>query len=628
MKLEIKISLLSNFDENKIKNYFLSQSITFYDLSIHNNIKIINQIDENLFLGEFDNKSILIKSLHNTFHSFNEIMVMKAVESNFTVQIVGILKNDQNHKFIMTESAPFGCLKDCIHNLTGKLSLQFKIALDIARSLQNLYLSSGLKLIHREVTSNSIFIFSLDDNLVNQIDSIHAKLGNFENIVFANASYTERISNYRYTAPEALKGSIFVPYTSEIDIYAFGILFWEILTGKIPFSDLNDDPDIESKIIEGYRPDIKELEQMNIPNSVIELISSCWDTNPSKRPNFNEIIPRLVFHIEVLHNNQIHQKDKNLFIDSLSKSLRLKELIVTRNISVNNFYNFKCLSKGSNGLALSAKLNIDQEVFDVVIKMLYSNHFRCTSVNELKKEFDILPDILYLHPNIIRTVGEFQGYPSNEMIEAIIKVISDEKSIIRENLNKSSQFYILEYHPITLNALLKEKKRLSVNEQIRYAVQLSSALNFLFSQRIVHLDLKPDNILVSSFDELIIIDFGESGHMNDNGFVGCKNGGAPVTLAPEVLSAKFFEKDLPCMKQHSWELGINLYFMCSGGYYPFTYSNFNDFKNIGFSFDTNSIDPIFHEILSLLLCNEKDRIDIVTAHNILTEISAELNKNI
>ena len=89
------------------------------------------------------------------------------------------------------------------------MNLKLKIALDIARGLNSLCLNSGV--------------------------SVHAKLGGFGSVVHSPCS--QKIDNYPYTAPEAMKASL-IPYSKEIDVYSFGILFWEILTGKTPFQEL------------------------------------------------------------------------------------------------------------------------------------------------------------------------------------------------------------------------------------------------------------------------------------------------------------------------------------------------------------------------------------------------------
>ena len=59
-----------------------------------------------------------------------------------------------------------------------------------------------------------------------------------------------------------IKGTLTVPYSSEIDIYSFSIVLWEILTSKIPFQELKDNIKYESpenEIINGYRPSLHDI---------------------------------------------------------------------------------------------------------------------------------------------------------------------------------------------------------------------------------------------------------------------------------------------------------------------------------------------------------------------------------
>ena len=46
---------------------------------------------------------------------------------------------------------------------------------------------------------------------------------------------TKTVSTYQYMAPETINGSV---YTPKSDVYAFGILLWEIWTRKLAYAKL------------------------------------------------------------------------------------------------------------------------------------------------------------------------------------------------------------------------------------------------------------------------------------------------------------------------------------------------------------------------------------------------------
>ena len=92
-----------------------------------------------------------------------------------------------NHQILMIiEEAPWGDLTHCHEIIQEKNSTKLKLfGFDVARGLNSLYFKSGVTLIHRDVKSQNIFIFSLDENSVSFNDSVHAKLGDFGSVVVA-----------------------------------------------------------------------------------------------------------------------------------------------------------------------------------------------------------------------------------------------------------------------------------------------------------------------------------------------------------------------------------------------------------------------------------------------------------
>lgn len=86
-----------------------------------------------------------------------------------------------------------------------------------------------------------------------------------------------------YMAPELLTGC---SYKSKIDVFAFGMICYHVLTMHPPFPSNLSHADIKQKIISGERPQIPS----SIPNTFINLIQRCWAQDASARPTFNRIV--------------------------------------------------------------------------------------------------------------------------------------------------------------------------------------------------------------------------------------------------------------------------------------------------------------------------------------------------
>ncbi|RIB09290.1 kinase-like domain-containing protein [Gigaspora rosea] len=79
-----------------------------------------------------------------------------------------------------------------------------------------------------------------------------------------------------YVPPEVLKGGKF---TQDSDIYSFGMIIWEVISGCRPFSDRKHDEYLILDILDGLRPKIP----INIPQDLIELMETCWHQDPKQR---------------------------------------------------------------------------------------------------------------------------------------------------------------------------------------------------------------------------------------------------------------------------------------------------------------------------------------------------------
>ena len=93
-----------------------------------------------------------------------------------------------------------------------------------------------------------------------------------------------------YMAPEVLAKS---KSSEKVDIYSFGVLLCEIITGERPYShepyDTMNSPQLTYHILEkGARPDLG-----NTHPSLQQLIQECWRADASLRPSAQELVTRL-----------------------------------------------------------------------------------------------------------------------------------------------------------------------------------------------------------------------------------------------------------------------------------------------------------------------------------------------
>lgn len=90
----------------------------------------------------------------------------------------------------------------------------------------------------------------------------------------------------RFMAPEILRSDS--TYGTAVDVYAYGMLVFQLLMGELPFSQVPSDITFAQMILAGQRPAIRE----QVPLPFRELITACWDPDPDQRPTFQDILDK------------------------------------------------------------------------------------------------------------------------------------------------------------------------------------------------------------------------------------------------------------------------------------------------------------------------------------------------
>ncbi|PKA51681.1 Serine/threonine-protein kinase HT1 [Apostasia shenzhenica] len=183
---------------------------------------------------------------------------------------------------IITEYLPGGSLRLFLHKLEHEsLPLQklISIALDIAHGMEYIHLQG---VIHRDLKPENI-IFDQD---------FCVKIADFG--IACEEAYSDALADdpgtYRWMAPEMIKHK---HYGKKVDVYSFGLVLWEMLTGRIPYEDMTPVQAAFAVVYKNLRPAIPA----DCPAALRALIEQCWASNPEKRPEFWQIV-KVLKHFE------------------------------------------------------------------------------------------------------------------------------------------------------------------------------------------------------------------------------------------------------------------------------------------------------------------------------------------
>ncbi|RIA86511.1 kinase-like domain-containing protein [Glomus cerebriforme] len=350
------------------------------------------------YLFKMDNKNqnwkrddqsmfVALKSLNNskniTLEFINEITLHKIIEYDSILPIIKIYGITQDpitkNYMIVLDYAENGSLRNYLDKSYHKLSWDAK--------LSNLYyIATGLKeihkkeLIHRNLHSGNILksevkIFITDIGLCKPAD--YNTLDHVKNSIYGVLPYM---------APEILRGQ---NYTKAADIYSFGIIMYEIISGLPPYHDISHDKNLAMEICQGLRPRFN----FEVPRMIIHLIKRCLDANPLNRPTANEIkkilsiwvveleleFVELVEFEETELKKQIIEADKfnnNLQINNLPSNC-LSYMTHSEAIYTSRLFNFNNLPEPKN-------TDDYYEEFDNIISMEYfgNQYNSCFYTNE------------------------------------------------------------------------------------------------------------------------------------------------------------------------------------------------------------------------------------------------------
>lgn len=245
-----------------------------------------------LYKGTYNGVDVAIKLLERPENDLERAQLMEQ-QFQQEVMMLATLKHSNIVRFvggcrkpmvwcIVTEYAKGGSVRQFLakrQNRAVPLKLAVKQALDVARGMEYVH---ALGYIHRDLKSDNLLI-SADKSI---------KIADFgvARIEVQTEGMTPETGTYRWMAPEMIQHR---QYTHKVDVYSFGIVLWELITGMLPFQNMTAVQAAFAVVNKGFRP--------NIPHDCLpvlgEIMTRCWDSNPDVRPPFTEVV-RMLEHAE------------------------------------------------------------------------------------------------------------------------------------------------------------------------------------------------------------------------------------------------------------------------------------------------------------------------------------------
>lgn len=231
----------------------------------------------------------LAKNELNAKRFIREVQLTREINDPNVVRTFDVGR-DKELLFLTMEYVEGQTLKDLIANKRLSVSESIKILSEIAKGLTAVHKNS---IVHRDLKPGNIILDSLG----------RAKISDFGVARPDNSDLTghdEIIGCAPYIAPEIWTGDTI---TAQSDLYALGVMAYEILLGELPF-DGNSPAEIMRKHLYAKAPAIKEIDS-SIPKWLSNLVSALLEKNPKKRlPDAIEICERIEYGLA--HGRDLH----------------------------------------------------------------------------------------------------------------------------------------------------------------------------------------------------------------------------------------------------------------------------------------------------------------------------------
>lgn len=234
----------------------------------------------------------------------NEIDILNKISHFNIIGLSGVCFN-AGHWYLIYEYAVNGPLSDWIYSSNNyqkclNWTRRVQIALDVAMGLNYIHNYTSPPNVHKNLTSSNVL---LDSDCRAKIANFRlARSAEMQDDQFSSTSHI--VGTRGYMAPEYLKNGF---VSMKLDVYAFGVLLLEILTGEevtVLYDRVNlhlsellipvvGDENAKERLSDFMDPSLEGNYPVELAVFAAKLVDSCTRKDPSDRPGMDEIAQSL-----------------------------------------------------------------------------------------------------------------------------------------------------------------------------------------------------------------------------------------------------------------------------------------------------------------------------------------------
>lgn len=552
-QVEEKLGGTDHYSEYRAKHSFAGKSMGFARIRVYS-------IDP--FRSEKERNEEYLK----ISNAYRAVAHMTVTPHPNLLPVKDLFDTEEKDKVILvTDDVQGQALRQHINkpNLALTFDQKLQVMRDILSALDHAH---KYEVIHRNLTPDAVIITRSGQARVTAFD--FARVGKNRTSTIADQIVEDLDKDYQ--APECSHDPSQASIAS--DIYSAGIIFYQLLTGELPFENIDHMMEADGKF-----PVKPSEHKPELPAGFDKWLQEFCEFDPEDRYPSAAVALNALEEIIRPGPQNIPPGDKDVPATPV-------ELLDLTELQCNDVLTERFLIKEKLG---SGQFSVVYKVFDLmcdtnrVLKLVIKD--RLSVYERLRQEYTILQQTeTRPHPNVVKVIW------------------AD-----RLNDKERTPYILFEYIDGFNISELIEVKGLSVDEAATIAQQAAEGLKYLHELEIYHQDIKPQNLILTDHG-VKIIDFNVASSEKKE----VQSAGGTRRYLPPDYDTSVEPSPQERIDRDIYALGITFY-ECLSGQYPFeepepTLKKLpRDLKHFGGCSDLSS--PLLRVVYKMIAPMRKDR---------------------